>query len=463
MELSPAALFNASIPITATTTLKSESLLFKGYLHYHAIKASIDPASEILGYVHGPGHHVASVATLLFDENSRPFPVLKAGDARLSRYERGEAYILASPVAGRLDKEGHNPKEIASCEIHEELGAKIVEDTFFHLGEEATPTTPFESTECEYHYLAAITLDDLPLGDGTGMETTELLGPLVASSSQALELFSTGDVAEGGRAQALFERAFHKIGWIPTLACYAQDYPQLQARYQTLGLGPLIDLRPKVKSVALHDPLACSRPPLSPYGVICNDRHTYPLDAEHFMVKAQTQHSVKSGKGFEPHGPSFNNEYLACTYDRAKVAIYLLDPELGPLVRMTAQCRPCLAFAPHPTLTVRLDLEDIKIARDSSPFAQIDEALPGEVMLLGQKTPASSGQCDLYYHFAACWRVSKEPGFLPLADALALCRQGHGDVHTEATLMRLADRLKWIPQLGLSYTQAHELIKGPKV
>lgn len=69
--------------------------------------------------------------------------------------------------------------------------------------------------------------------------------------------------------------------------------------------------------------------------------------------------------------------------------------------------------------------------------------------VLATPNGASSGQSDLFYHYVAC-RLTQPPqgqeNYVTLAEAITLCRQGHGDAQT-ITLIRLADHLEWIPEL----------------
>src|SRR5207248_7192298 len=85
------------------------------------------------------------------------------------------------------------------------------------------------------------------------------------------------------------------------------------------------------------------------------------------------------------------------------------------------------------------------------------ELVPGaKVEALSAPSYASPGQADLQYHFLAA-QVPKSSGgeFVTLAEALERCRsRGAGDANTEALLLRLADHLGWIPQLGMSVEQA---------
>lgn len=180
------------------------------------------------------------------------------------------------------------------------------------------------------------------------------------------------------------------------------------------------------------------------------------------MVDARIRHAVK-GEG--PVGGDFASQYLKLDYDRAKVALYYLDSEQGPMVEMTEQVRPALAFAPGSPAVRRRDLRDVPVPRglDAMIASGALEKMFGRLGSLAPGNAASSGQSDLFYHYFACQipppRASAAAtNFVPLGQAIRLTRQGHGDAQTEATLLRLADRLEWIPQLGMSREQATVLM-----
>ena len=242
--------------------------LFDGFLKYEVYEAS---GSEG-GFVYGPGHHTGAMACFVFDRNNNPFVVLKSGDTRFSRCHRGEPYVLDGFVAGRLDKKGATGSKIALAELTEEIGGEAVEGSFFSLGELA-PTMPFESTECDAYFLGAARIVGAPTGDGGKMELLGLIGPKFLAPSEALRRMDEGLVSDGGRARAMYGRGFHKIGYLPTLGVYVQDYPGLFSRYRTLGLGELVDPRdwkpqshfkkfafsPQGKSGAVNGAVAVSR------------------------------------------------------------------------------------------------------------------------------------------------------------------------------------------------------------
>jgi hypothetical protein len=49
--------------------------------------------------------------------------------------------------------------------------------------------------------------------------------------------------------------------------------------------------------------------------------------------------------------------------------------------------------------------------------------------------------------------------YLPLAEAIRLCREGHGDAHAEALCGRLAHHLGWIPTLGMTLGEARSSLE----
>ena len=418
------------------------------------------------GFVHGPGHHISSIAAMAFDEAMNPHPIFKSGDTRLSRSERQEPYVMTGSIAGRMDKEGANASKIVLAELAEEVGGEVVPGTFLPLGKAVTPTMPFESTEADAYYMAAVNITGTPYGDGGSMEVVELIGPVLTSAQEAIAAMDNGSIAEGGRARAMFGRGFDAIGYIPQLGLYVHDHPQLAERFDTLGLGAVMDPRAMVQGSKLPE----APPKGTSLEARINDvaysrREETVLDSESKMIDATTSHAVNEGGTITTLETKFANQYFQTDYDRAKVAVFFLDPEKGPMIEMTTQVRPALAFAPESPRVVRQDVTDLKIGRDGDAASQLSEQFKGSVFELGSKTPASSGQTDLYYHFAACQvepptDSSDRAAFIPLAEAIRFCRDGHGDAHTEALCERLADHLDWVPNLGMSVDEARRLATG---
>lgn len=438
-------------------------LAYSGYLQYKTYRVTLTEPEEPLigGFVHGPGHLVAAIAPLAFDQQGLPHCVLKTGDTRLSRFERGEPYVLPGIVAGRMDKEGACASKIVLAELAEEIGGEIVEGTFLPLGEQPVPTMPWESTEADQYYMAAIAITGLPYGDGGAMEVVDLIGPLVLPVSEAIAAMDSGQVAEGARARTVFCRALDLLGYLPELGVFVQDHPRLAERFNTSGLGSTIDLRAKVARGPIPgppDPKDSLEARINE--VVCLTREERQVDGHCRMVSATTQHAVRDGATLTQVGPSFPNEYLQLDYDRVKLARYGLDPRRGPVLEMLPQSFPALAFGPAGLTVARRDVLDLPLSRLREPLEQLRSHGFSPINLLGEKTSASSGQCDLYYHLAAV-EVEAEPHFVTLAEALSLCRTGHGDSHTEALLQRLARRLGWIPGLGIAVEEARLLLDSP--
>jgi hypothetical protein len=438
---------------------------FDGYLKYRTYRLGVEAQTREGGFVHGPGHFVSAIAALAFDREMVPYCTFKTGDTRLSRWDRGEPYVRHGIVAGRMDKEGASAVKIVLAELAEEVGGEVVDGTFLHLGQEPSPTMPWESTEADIFHLAAIEISGTPYGDGGAMEVVDLIGPLMLSAAEARTAMDQGEIAEGARARALYGRAFDAIGYLPLLEAFVHDHPRLLERFSTLGLGAPLDLRARVEGSDIPPPKARGESLESRINeVVCDSRAEHRVDTHALMVEARTHHAVRDGELLTTLGEQpFRNEYLHLDYDRAKVAVYYLDRQRGPLVQMSPRDYPALAFAPATLRVRRRDLEDFPLARSADALQQIRQRCGGEVMVLGEKTSASSGQCDLYYHFAASWVVElpvDADSFVPLAEAIALCRCGHGDAQTEGLLQRLADRLGWIPGLGMSLGEARPLLES---
>jgi hypothetical protein len=443
--------------------IKSQVLdvAFDGYLKYNTYRVTVDGEPLVGGFVHGPGHFVSAVAALAFDQQMAPYCTFKTGDTRLSRFERGEPYVLHGIVAGRMDKEGATASKIVLAELAEEVGGEVVEGTFLPLGAEPSPTMPWESTEADSYYLAAVEITGTPYGDGGAMEVVDLIGPLILPVSEAMVAMDCGQVAEGGRARTMFGRGLDLIGYILPLGVYVHDHPRLRERFDTLGLGPVIDVRDKVEGSQIPAPQAKGESLESRINeVVCATREEIAVDGHYRMVAATTHHAVRDGEKLTTLGTPFLNQYLQLDYDRAKVARYYLDREGGPMLKLTKQAYPALAFAPGELRVERMDVLDVVLDRDGDALAQIKARYGGEPELLGEKTSASSGQCDLYYYLAAV-QVPPTDGFVPLAEAIRLCRTDHGDSHTEALCQRLAHRLGWIPSLGMGLAEARLLLESP--
>lgn len=448
---------------------------FAKYLTYQNYLVRIGKAPAYQGgFVYGPGHHISALAALIFDPRGTPYATFKSGDTRLSRALRGEPYVATSGIAGRWDKKGVSAGDIVLAELAEEVGGRPVEETFRRLGDSLSPTMPLESTESDEYFMAAVELDGTPYGDGGQMEVLGLIGPVFYSPWQAIRAMDDGSISDSARARTMFARAWDAIGYLPELEVYVHDYPELRARFDTLGLGPvkeswLDSYFSEIPAPRKRDGSLASR--VNTVSVINHQR--VPLGEGLEMMDARIQHAVRDTAGKTPLEPSFASQYLRTDYDRAKVAVYYLDPEKGPMVEMTPQARPALAFAPGDLKVVRRDLRDLQVpksmgsvryhVRQPSEVETWDEfavsvslrqVLPETPELLSPLNAASSGQSDLFYWSFAC-RIDPPAGrsrdhFVTLAEAIRLCRTGHGDAQSEATLLRLATHLDWLPQLGMA-------------
>lgn len=403
-----------------------------------------------VGILNGPGHDCAAVAAVVLDEQLRPHMVLKSGDARICRVLRGDDYLKPGCVAGRLDKQGANAARIALAELSEEVGGEPV--SFRSLGDWLTPTMPHESSEADANFFSLIALKATAQGDGGGMEVAGLIGPVFMSFSEGFAAMEDGRIGEAGRAQSLYRRAADSIGYLPELDVWVEDHPRLLERYRTLGLGPLQDARQGQRGAALPPDF---EPTLAIDGASWVSRQDHPVGEGMLLADGQTVHTA----GGAPVGKPFTNQILVLDYDRAKVVHYALTQD-GPMVEFGSRPSPVMAIkglllgserwlAQENHDAHRRDVEDLKIGRG--------QVLPYE--RLGEPCGASSGQADLYYHFYAV-RESARPDWIPLSQALELCRTGQGDGQTEAALHRLAHRLHWLPTLDLSVDQARALLQG---
>lgn len=466
MKLAFAILFSLCLltPIAAQESplLRAEitDTPFQQYLTYRKYRVETQDHRSITGgFVHGPGHHAAAIAAFVLDDVGMPYAVFKRGDTRLSRAERRESYVKVGWIAGRLDKAGASGAKIALDELAEEVGGSVVPASFHPLGSTLSPTMPFESSECDSYFAAVVQLTGQPYGDGGSMEAVGLIGPLLRSAQAALLTLDGEEICDAGRARTMFARGLDSIGFIPQLGVYVHDHPQLKARFDSCGLGAPSDPRQQVRGVAISPQLLVQPQPTTSESrindVVCTSRSEIALDPDISMVAAQTRHAVRTDR-LTPILKEFPNQYLHTNYDRAKVAVYFVDPVRGPVVQLTPQLFPAQAFAPssaaNPPIR-RLDISDVKVSRGQNPVVELREHFAGRLRTLSAKTGASGGQSDLYYHFLACETEPAE-GFMPLSQAIRECRTGQGDAQTEATLLRLADSLQWIPSLNLSLEEA---------
>lgn len=458
---------STSTPNGAPTNTRVEASItdvpFDGFLKYknYDVGVTTDGVTQNFkgGFVYGPGHHIAAIAAMVFDEQLNPHPILKTGDTRLSRANRDKPYVQDGFVAGRMDHAGASSSQIALSELAEEVGGEVVSGTFRPLGTAVSPTMPNESTESDAYFVAAVKISGNPYGDGGSMEVTDLIGPKIMTPLDAIAATDRGEVSESSRTRTLFGRGFDSIGFAPQLGAYVHDHPQLAAKFDTLGLGEVIDIRGQLQPSEIPLP----RPRAETLEAMVNDvvtssRKDVTVSSGSLMVDARTHHAVNKNGVITALEGEFKNQYLHLDYDRAKVGSYYIDAERGPMLAMTTQARPALAFAPWSPKVMRRDVADIKISRDQDISGQ----LPEGARSLGSPSGASAGQSDLYYHFLAqevAPPTAETAGdYVSLGEALTLCRQGDGDAQTEALCERLADDLGWIPNLGMSVDQARALM-----
>ena len=459
-----------------------------------------------LDVLSGPGHNCSMAAALVLDGKGRPSVVLKAGDTRAARTLRGEPYVKIGMIGGRWDKVGADAKKIGLDEIAEEIGAELIQGGYLPLGDKLVPTMPGESTEADRYFAALVRIPEnggAVDGDGGGMEVPGLMKPVTMPVAEALAAMDDGRVGEGARARVAYARAFDAIGWIPQLASYVHDLPgSLKKRFDTLGLAPAIDPRHLPTEIQAADPAAQAQGHGGAPGQGI-DPHAGQIDAVAFtaeqrlelpggaaMIDAKTVHVAHDGGVVHQVGKPFQNQILHLPYDRAKLAVYYLDPVQGPMVRMDQVERPVLAvkglaldgersYKLENTELVRRDVPELQIqlegAQAGAALAAVltgvkagltAAGITGAPVPLGAPVDASPGQTDLRYHFygvtvAVPAEAAERARFVPLSDAIALCRQGEGDAATEALLLRLADAAGWVPSLRMSLATAEKLLKHP--
>ncbi len=443
---------------------------FAKFMKYRKFDLEVERAGKLettrVGILNGPGHDVAAVASMVLDPQGHPQLLLKTGDTRVSRSLRGDDYVKIGSVAGRLDKVGADFAKIGLAELSEEVGGVVVGDSLRRLGEALSPTMPHESTECDACFFSLVELKGQAQGDGGGMEVTDLIGPAFFTPQQGLAAMESGQIGDAGRCQMLYARALDAIGYIPELGTYVHDHPALQERFSSLGLGAPLDPRSQASGAPI--------PPPPPPGTTLEAQinHGYFEECQEValgdgarLLDGKSRHAVAA----TPVGNPIPNQLLSLPYDRAKVVHFVNDPQRGPLVRFTEQERPVLAVrqlelqkecpaAKEAPAWIRGDVDEVQLDR-KRPVA---EQLGPQAMALGAPTTASAGQSDLKIHFYA---VAEPQGaananYIPLSEALQRCREGQGDAQSEASLLRLARQLEWIPGLQMSVDQARKLINS---
>lgn len=442
---------------------------FNKFLKYRNFELTVrrNDATETIEVplLNGPGHDVAAVASVVVDAGGKPFILLKTGDTRISRSLRGDDYVKLGSVAGRLDKVGADFTKIGLAELTEEVGGEVVNNSLRRLGSALSPTMPLESTECDASFVAMVRLNGVAGGDGGGMELPGLIGPLFLTPDAGWNAMNSGEVSDAGRCQMTFGRAFDSMGYVRQLGVFVQDHPALQSRFDSLGVGDALDPRRQAPPSAIPAPPVPSGSLESQVNArMFTECSTVPVGEGAAMLDGKTVHAVAG----TPVGWAFLNQLLTLKYDRAKVLQYHNSESQGPLVRMVSSERPSLAVralalegeCQEPGLAsswLRQDVLDLKVSRDRPVAEQLAEYRP---IQLGAPTTASAGQCDLKYSFWASEADSTSDlsDYVPLGQALKLCRSGEGDAQTEAALLRLAEHLRWIPTLGMSVEKARRLL-----
>ena len=197
---------------------------FQKYLTYQRYRVVVGDAPPYEGgFVHGPGHHISAIAALVFDPHGTPYATLKSGDTRLARALRAEPYVATSGIAGRWDKKGASAADIVLGELAEEIGGHPIEGTFRRLGESLSPTMPFESTESDEYFSAAVKIDASPYGDGGQMEVVGLIGPVFLVPRSAIMAMDSGEISDAARARTMFGRAWDAMRARPSAALRSQS------------------------------------------------------------------------------------------------------------------------------------------------------------------------------------------------------------------------------------------------
>lgn len=427
-------------------TAEIEKTLFEGPLSYKTYKFETivvgSPETYSGGFVHAPGHHLNAVAALSLDGEKRPLIWLRSSDLQASRLSRGEPYALPSVVAGLRETQGESGDLSLVAGLFESTGLKIVDGSARALGADITPTMPLESTECESYFLGVVHTFTPVRGSGATV--------IPLSVKEAWELFESGKVSDAGRAQALYGRALDSIGYLRSHDVYATDFPALKERFDTLGMGEVWDLRATQEGQAPPKLSGRVRPTREAResAVVIHERK---ISLDHGEMVESRLRGADSPSG-RVAGASSEIEavFLKLPHDRLKVAEYYLDEGAGPMVRLFTQVRAPLEFAPGKPRVLRRDVMDGPIERDLEFPGTLENTVE-----LGRPTSASASLSDLYYRFGATEMETpakpKGEGYVTLAEALRECRSGQGDAQTEALLLRLADHLRWNPNLGMSW------------
>jgi hypothetical protein len=355
------------------------------------------------------------------------------------------------------------------------------------LGSKLMATMPGESTEADaYHTIVLRRFGHVGNGsEQDAADTCKLMSP-----KDAFAAMDAGRVADGARTRVAYSRALSRLGFLPQLGdvSVAALPPALSARYKTLGLGPLQPPSTRQRMVPATTPgdsSAASRPAAIDGLSIVSKDHVKVSDHHSLVTMEVSNVSHDRADRSTPVGHAYSNELFHTDYDLAKVAIYYMDPKLGPMVRMEPVERPVMAIkGTNLVAECRYKDENVDLVREEAPEVRVavDEAvgsssetaaasvreelrrrgLAVEPRKLCEHTDASGGQTDLRYHFYAAQvpPPSATDGFVPLSDAIQMCRQGQGDVATESLLISLARSpgVDWIPELGMTVADARKAL-----
>ena len=487
--------------------VKREGTVFDGWLKVHRFTVKITRGGitqeQRLSLLQRPGHDSTHTATVKLHGDGAPTIVYKDGDTRPAAALRGTPYVATGIVAGSLDHEGVDAETNALAEIAEEVGG-VPLGKLMRLGA-SMPTMPvtdgdgdLASSESDDYFLGVLGDETTEIqGDGGGLEVIGLMKPIELSISEALTRLDTGGVRENARARVALQRGLDKLGFVPQMNAWVKDLPEaLRARFSNLGLGDTYAPPDATQAAppAPHDeaPAASSVPAgenlnlaSQVSAVDLGAPRLIALGGDATMLDGETRHLADDGTGKLVHvGRPTRIQTLHTEHDRLKLAQYYVDPKLGPMVRLDLVERPILAAKASMTgeseQAVRYDVGDLRVplpkvtVKDGQVLGAdeldgdarahalkiAEAATPGaKVSVLSAPSYASPGQSDLRYHFLAAEVPAPRGGgsgaFVPLGEALARMRQGGtGDANTEALLLRLADHLAWVPQLGLTVAQA---------
>lgn len=424
--------------------LLEEEALFADYMRLSRFRLRVAAEERTVEILSGPGHDVSIVATFTLSPDGMLSAVFKGGDTRPPRTLRREPYVKIGTIGGRLDHPEMDATQIAAEEVAEEIGAEVTEGSLTMLGARASPTMPDESTEADRYYFALVTFGGRRAeGDAGGLELPGLLHPVSLGVQEALEAMDGGRIGEAARARVAYSRALSKIGYCPALGGFVEE-----PAWDTLGLGPVTDVR----SLA-RPPGVLPRPTLSVGGVSILVEREIALQDGLRMLDASASHLAEEGTRL---GRRFRIQFLSIPYDRAKVVLFGRDRAGRPHVHLEPRRRWGMVVK-HDVLGVEearssaRDLLDLPVPPDA-PEEAVKEALSTtEVTRLGAPSDASPGQSDLRHHFFA-QETEVSSSMVPLPEAIRAFRGGEGDAASEATLLRLADRLGYVPELDRTVT-----------